>query len=61
MTMLLKGHVRPGRSRTPPPARRPANSRFGTAKLETALGKRLPEWQDDARSVVATLAAQFSS
>ena len=61
MTMLLKGHVRPGRSRTPRPASRPANSRLGTAKLETALGKRLPEWQDDARSVVATLAAQFSS
>jgi dTDP-4-dehydrorhamnose reductase len=59
--MLLTGHVRPGRSRTPRPARRPSKSRLCTAKLETALGKRLPEWQDNARSVVATLAAQFSS
>ena len=61
MTILPKGHVRPGRSHTPRPARRPVNSRLCTAKLETALGKRLPEWQDDTRSVVATLAAQFSS
>ena len=61
MMILPKGHVRPGRSHTPRPACWPANSWLGTAKLETALGKRLPEWQDNARSVVATLAAQFSS
>ncbi|MFM7243126.1 MAG: dTDP-4-dehydrorhamnose reductase [Planctomycetaceae bacterium] len=41
----------------PLPARRPANSLLDTAKLETALTIRLPEWQDDVPSVVAALVA----
>jgi dTDP-4-dehydrorhamnose reductase len=43
----------------PLPARRPANSRLCTAKLEAALGTRLPEWQDGVAPVVAALAAEF--
>lgn len=42
----------------PLPARRPANSRLSTAKLESALGRRLPEWQDGVTPVVAALAAE---
>ena len=41
----------------PLPARRPANSRLDTTKLETALNIRLPEWQDDVPAVVAALVA----
>jgi dTDP-4-dehydrorhamnose reductase len=45
----------------PLPARRPANSRLDTTKLETALNIRLPEWQDDVLPVVAALAAESAS
>lgn len=45
----------------PLPARRPANSRLDTAKLETALNIRLPEWQDDVETVVASLVATRSA
>ena len=45
----------------PLPARRPANSRLDTTKLETALNIRLPEWQDDVPAVVAALVAESSS
>ena len=45
----------------PLPARRPANSRLDTTKLETALNIRLPEWQDDVPAVVAALVAEPSS
>ena len=42
----------------PLPAQRPANSRLCTAKLEAALGKMLPGWQDGLAPVVADLAAK---
>ena len=45
----------------PLPARRPANSRLDTTKLETALNIRPPEWQDDVPVVVAALVAESSS
>ncbi|MCE9631955.1 MAG: dTDP-4-dehydrorhamnose reductase [Planctomycetia bacterium] len=45
----------------PLPARRPPNSRLCTAKLEAALGKTLPEWQDGVIPVVAALAAESVS
>ena len=45
----------------PLPARRPANSRLDTTKLETALNIRLPEWQDDVPAVVAALVAESPS
>lgn len=45
----------------PLPARRPANSRLDTTKLETALNIRLPDWQDDVPPVVAALAAESAS
>lgn len=45
----------------PLPARRPANSRLDTTKLETALNIRLPEWQDDVPAVVAALVAEPTS
>jgi dTDP-4-dehydrorhamnose reductase len=45
----------------PLPARRPANSLLCTTKLETSLGKRLPEWQDGVPPVVAALVAEHSS
>ncbi len=38
-------------------ARRPANSRLCAAKLETALARRLPSWEDGVRAAVAALAA----
>jgi dTDP-4-dehydrorhamnose reductase len=41
----------------PLPARRPANSRLDTTKLETALNIRLRDWQDDVVPVVAAVAA----
>lgn len=41
----------------PLPARRPANSRLATTKLETALGRTLPAWQDDVPAAVADLVA----
>jgi len=40
----------------PVTARRPANSRLGTEKLEAALARRLPSWEDDVRAAVAALA-----
>lgn len=45
----------------PLPARRPANSRLDTTRLETALNIRLPEWQDDVPPVVAALVAESGS
>jgi dTDP-4-dehydrorhamnose reductase len=45
----------------PLPARRPANSRLCTARLEAALGRRLPEWQDGVGPVVAALAAEYQT
>lgn len=42
----------------PTPARRPANSRFSIAKVEAALGRRLPEWQDGVAAVVTAIAAE---
>jgi dTDP-4-dehydrorhamnose reductase len=42
----------------PLPARRPPNSRLCTEKLEAALGKKLPEWQDGVSSIVAALVAE---
>ncbi len=44
----------------PLPARRPANSRLCTAKLEAALGKKLPDWQDEVHSIVSALVAESS-
>jgi dTDP-4-dehydrorhamnose reductase len=41
----------------PTAARRPANSLLCTAKLEAAIGRTLPAWQDDAAPVLAALAA----
>jgi dTDP-4-dehydrorhamnose reductase len=55
--------VRPGTIRPlltseyPTAARRPANSLLATAKLETALARGLPDWEDDVRSTAAVLAA----
>jgi dTDP-4-dehydrorhamnose reductase len=39
----------------PQAARRPANSRLDTTKLQRTLDVILPPWQDDVREVVATL------
>jgi len=51
------GGVRPlTTAEYPTAARRPANSRLCTAKLETALARRLPSWEDGVRSAVAALA-----
>jgi len=44
-------------SEYPTAARRPANSLLCTAKLEAALARRLPNWEDDVRAAVARLAA----
>lgn len=41
----------------PTAARRPANSLLCTAKLEAALGRTMPTWQDDVAPVLAALAA----
>jgi dTDP-4-dehydrorhamnose reductase len=55
--------VRPGTIRPlmtseyPTAARRPASSLLATAKLETALARELPDWEDDVRSTAAVLAA----
>jgi dTDP-4-dehydrorhamnose reductase len=52
------GGVRPlTTSEYPTAARRPANSLLVTAKLETALARRLPRWEDGVREAVAALAA----
>ena len=45
----------------PLPARRPANSRLDTTRLETALNIRLPEWQDDVPPVVSAFVAESVS
>lgn len=45
----------------PLPAQRPANSRLCTTKLEAALGKKLPGWQDEVPSIVAALVAESPS
>jgi dTDP-4-dehydrorhamnose reductase len=42
----------------PLPARRPLNSRLCTAKLEAALGERLPAWQDGVPPVVAAIVGE---
>jgi dTDP-4-dehydrorhamnose reductase len=42
----------------PTPARRPANSRLSTAKLEQTLGETLPAWQDGVAATVAAIAAE---
>jgi dTDP-4-dehydrorhamnose reductase len=42
----------------PLPARRPLNSRLCTAKLEAALGERLPDWQAGVPAVVAAIMAE---
>jgi dTDP-4-dehydrorhamnose reductase len=44
----------------PLPARRPLNSRLCTAKLEAALGERLPAWQDGVSPVVAAIVGEGS-
>jgi len=44
-------------SEYPAAARRPANSLLCTAKLEAALARRLPSWEDGVRAAVASLAA----
>jgi dTDP-4-dehydrorhamnose reductase len=55
--------VRPGAIRPlttseyPTAARRPANSRLSIGKLEAALARSLPAWEDDVRKTVAALAA----
>jgi dTDP-4-dehydrorhamnose reductase len=55
--------VRPGTIRPlmtseyPTAARRPSNSLLATAKLESALARGLPSWEDDVREAVAALAA----
>jgi len=41
----------------PTPARRPANSLLCGKKLETALGRTMPRWQDGVRAAVEALAA----
>jgi len=52
------GVIRPlTTSEYPTAARRPANSRLCTAKLETALARPLPSWEDGVREAVAALAA----
>ncbi len=51
------GGVRPlTTSEYPTAARRPANSLLSTAKLETALARRLPSWEDGVREAVVALA-----
>jgi dTDP-4-dehydrorhamnose reductase len=44
-------------SEYPTAARRPANSLLCSAKLEAALARRLPSWEDGVRTAVASLAA----
>jgi dTDP-4-dehydrorhamnose reductase len=52
------GGVRPlTTSEYPTAARRPANSRLDVAKIETALARRFPSWEDGVREAVAALAA----
>lgn len=41
----------------PTPARRPANSRLSTARLERTLGHELPHWRDSLSACLATLEA----
>jgi dTDP-4-dehydrorhamnose reductase len=51
------GGVRPlTTSEYPTAARRPANSLLSTVKLETALARRLPSWEDGVCEAVAALA-----
>ncbi len=42
----------------PTAARRPANSRLCTDKLEAALARNLPRWEDDVLAAVAELAGR---
>ncbi|NDC62624.1 MAG: dTDP-4-dehydrorhamnose reductase [Planctomycetia bacterium] len=43
------------------PARRPANSRLRTAKVQAALAVSLPPWEHDARRTVAAIARPTTS
>jgi dTDP-4-dehydrorhamnose reductase len=43
----------------PLPARRPANSRLDTSKLQRTFNLTLPEWQHHARRLVHELAGQY--
>jgi dTDP-4-dehydrorhamnose reductase len=52
------GSIRPlTTAEYPTAARRPANSLLCTAKLEAALARALPNWEDGVREAVAALAA----
>jgi dTDP-4-dehydrorhamnose reductase len=51
------GSIRPlTTAEYPTAARRPANSLLSTAKLEAALARELPRWEDAVRETVAILA-----
>ena len=41
----------------PTPAKRPANSRLDTSKLQKAFGLALPEWRQSTKTCVARLLA----
>jgi len=49
-------HAVPSSSR-PQAARRPANSRLDTTRLQAAFGVTMPPWQDDVRATVLRLVA----
>jgi dTDP-4-dehydrorhamnose reductase len=50
------GRIRPiPSSAWPQAARRPANSRLDTTRLQASLGLTLPAWQDDVRRVIGTV------
>ena len=44
----------------PLPARRPANSRLSCVKLETALNRMMPDWQDDVAPAVVAVARDLT-
>ena len=53
------GRIRPiPSSAWPQAARRPANSRLDTTRLQATLGVTLPHWQDDVRQVVEILSSR---
>jgi len=45
----------------PTPAKRPANSRLSTEKIQTTFGLRLPVWETHVRRLVAELVSQGAS
>lgn len=58
---VAPGAIRPlTTSEYPTAARRPANSLLSSAKLEAALARRFPSWEDGVREAVADLAAATS-